>query len=289
MAVSKPRTISRDDLIAGIAALPIGVVAGVTGVGGGEYRAPVLLSLLRNVRYTIAGNLLAGVLVGISTALLRGAFVQPLDTMLLAATMVVGSLPGAYGGAILARRTPSKWLKGLLAGILAITALRLLLFESPTPGSFEFGPEQALLGLGVGLGIGLISGLLGVAGGEYRIPALILIFGLPSIVAGTISSLVSLPQQLVGFWKHRQMGQATRKTLRLAVIMGVVGIAGVGLGVALLQRTTNATVTKILASLMLLAAAQIAWEIRSPDVAEESAMRPASSSRDSEPRPPSAG
>lgn len=283
MAVSKPRTISRDDLIAGIAALPIGVVAGVTGVGGGEYRAPVLLSLLRNVRYTIAGNLLAGVLVGISTALLRGAFVQPLDTMLLAATMVVGSLPGAYGGAILARRTPSKWLKGLLAGILAITALRLLLFESPTPGSFAFGPEQALLGLGVGLGIGLISGLLGVAGGEYRIPALILIFGLPSIVAGTISSLVSLPQQLVGFWKHRQMGQATRKTLRLAVIMGVVGIAGVGLGVALLQRTTNATVTKILASLMLLAAAQIAWEIRSPDVAEESGTRPGSSSRDPEP------
>ena len=283
MAVSKARTISRDDLIAGIAALPIGVVAGVTGVGGGEYRAPVLLSLLRNVRYTIAGNLLAGVLVGISTALLRSAFVQPLDTMLLAATMVVGSLPGAYGGAILARRTPSKWLKGLLAGILAITALRLLLFESPTPGSFAFGPEQALLGLGVGLGIGLISGLLGVAGGEYRIPALILIFGLPSIVAGTISSLVSLPQQLVGFWKHRQMGQATRKTLRLAVIMGVVGIAGVGLGVALLQRTTNATVTKILASLMLLAAAQIAWEIRSPDVAEESGTRPGSSSRDPEP------
>src|SRR3989442_759811 len=196
-SVSIPRKISRDDLVAGIAALPIGIVAGVTGVGGGEYRAPVLLSLLRNVRWTIAGNLLARVRVG--------------------------------------------------------------------------------------LGIGLTSGLLGVAGGEYRIPALILIFGLPAIVAGTISSLVSLPQQIVGFLTHRQMGQTTRRTLRLAVIMGLVGVVGVGLGVALLQRTTNVTVTRILAFLMLLAAARIAWEIRSPDVTEDPAMSGASSSRDAEP------
>jgi len=157
------------------------------------------------------------------------------------------------------------------------------LFESPSPGPFSFGLEQAMLGLVVGLGIGFTSGLLGVAGGEYRIPALILIFGIPAILAGTISSLVSLPQQIVGFLTHRQMGQATRRTLRLALIMGLVGIAGVGLGVALLQRTTNVTVTRILAFLMLLAAARIAWEIRSPDVKEDPAMSGASSSRDAEP------
>src|SRR2546428_13392594 len=92
-SVSTSRKSSRDDLVAGIAALPIGIVAGGTGVGGGEYRAPVLLSLLRNVRWTIAGNLLAGVLVGISTALLRGALSQPFDTLLLSATMMCGSLP----------------------------------------------------------------------------------------------------------------------------------------------------------------------------------------------------
>src|SRR3989442_499499 len=232
---------------------------------------------------TIDGNLLAGVLVGISPALLRGALSQPFDTLLLAAPMMVGSLPGAYGGAVLARRTPSKWLKGLLAAILVTTALRLLLFESPSPGPFSFGLEQAVLGLVVGLGIGLTSGLLGVAGGEYRIPALILIFGLPAIVAGTISSLVSLPQQIVGFLTHRHIGQTTRKTPRVAVIMGLVGVVGVGLGVALLQRTTNVTVTRILAFLMLLAAARIAWEIRSTDVTEDPAMSGASSSRDAEP------
>src|SRR5213596_2605511 len=134
--VSKPRTISRDDLIAGITALPIGVVAGVTGVGGGEYRAPVLLILLRNVRLAIAGNLLAGVIVSLGLVVLRGALFQASDTLLLAATMMVTSVPGAYAGALLARRTPAKWLKGFLAGILAATALRLLLFESTNPGPF---------------------------------------------------------------------------------------------------------------------------------------------------------
>src|SRR5947208_13858503 len=98
MAVSKPRTISRDDLIAGIAALPIGVVAGVTGVGGGEYRAPILLALLRNVRWTIAGNLLAGAMIDLSTAILREAFSQPLYNLLLEASIMIASILGTYCG-----------------------------------------------------------------------------------------------------------------------------------------------------------------------------------------------
>src|SRR5438552_17741401 len=106
MAVSKPRTISRDDLIAGIAALPIGVVAGVTGVGGGEYRAPVLLALLRNARWTIAGNLLAGAMTALSTATLRGAFSQPPDPLLLAAAMLTATMPAAYCAAPVPAPTP---------------------------------------------------------------------------------------------------------------------------------------------------------------------------------------
>ena len=74
------RRFSRADVVAAMAAFPIGVVAGVTGVGGGEYRAPVLLLLLRNVRWTIAGNLVAGVIVSIALVVLRGALFQATDT-----------------------------------------------------------------------------------------------------------------------------------------------------------------------------------------------------------------
>ena len=265
------RGLSRADVVAAIAAFPIGVVAGVAGVGGGEYRAPVLLILLRNVRWTIAGNLLAGVIVSVAVVVLRGALFQGSDALLLAATMIVTSVPGAYAGALLARRTPTRWLKIFLAGILAATALRLVLLQSNNPGLFSFGAEQAALALLTGFGIGVVSGLLGVAGGEYRIPALILIFGLPAIVAGTISSLVSVPQQFAGLWKHRQLGQATPRAVRLGAIMGGVGVGGVAVGVALLHRTSDAFVTGILAVVMLLAAAQIAWESRKPDREESPA------------------
>ncbi len=241
---STDRTVSRDDVVAAIAAFPIGIVAGVTGVGGGEYRAPVLLLLLKNVRWTIAANLFAGTVFATSLVILRGALFQPIDTLFLAAVMIIASMPGAYAGALLARRTPARGLKGLLAGILFATALRLLLFPSETPGTFAFGPTQVALGVLTGFGIGAISGLLGVAGGEYRIPALILIFGLPAIAAGTISSLVSLPQQVVAFLKHRQLGQSIQKGLRLALIMGGVGVFGIVLGVELLRRTNDTTVTR---------------------------------------------
>ena len=262
---SGSQRVSRDDVVATVAGFPIGVIAGVTGVGGGEYRAPVLLLLLRNVRWTITGNLLAGTIIATSVVILRGAVFLPLETLSLAATMIVASMPGAYFGALLARRTPAKWLKILLAGILVTTALRLLLFESPSAGPFVFGLTEAPLALLTGFGIGIISGLLGVAGGEYRIPALILIFGLPAITAGTVSSLVSLPQQIVGFLEHRRLGQATSTAVRLAAIMGGIGVVGVVLGVVILGRTSSATVIDVLAILMLLASARIAWEVRKPD------------------------
>src|SRR5207245_8947650 len=100
--------------------------------------------------------------------------------LLLAAVMVIASMPCAYCGALVARRTPSKWLKLLLAGILVATSVRLLVFESPIPGPFSFGPEQAALGLLIGFCLGIISGLLGVAGRGHRIHAVVSRCGFPA-------------------------------------------------------------------------------------------------------------
>ncbi|TLZ80859.1 MAG: sulfite exporter TauE/SafE family protein [Methanobacteriota archaeon] len=249
-------------------ALPIGVLSGFTGVGGGEYRAPVLLALLGRVRWAIAANLLIGLCVAVFNVVFRQAWTLDLDLLWLALLFVPTSLPGAFVGALVTRRISTKALKGLLAGILVATGLRLILFEVRAGGALSFGLLQIGLGLLLGFGLGILSGLLGVAGGEYRIPAFVLLFGVPTVFAGTLSSLASIPLQFMGFWKHRNLGHTGAATFRLGALMGVVSVVGVALGVLFLGRATEALVTQVLGLAMILAAVRIVWDIRHPHPSE---------------------
>jgi len=80
--------------------------------------------------------------------------------------------------------------------------------------------------------IGVISGTLGVAGGEFRIPILIYLFNCDIILAGTASLLVSIPTVAMGFLKHRQMGHTNQGATIVAIIMGAGSIIGALIGSA---------------------------------------------------------
>jgi uncharacterized protein len=58
----------------------------------------------------------------------------------------------------------------------------------------------------IGIAVGLVSSLLGVAGGELLIPALILVFGADIKTAGSASILISLGVVLIGLWRHWRAG-----------------------------------------------------------------------------------
>ena len=254
--------------IGGLFALPIGLLSGFTGVGGGEYRAPVLLALLGRVRWTIAANLFIGLSVGLFNVIFRQAWTLPVEYLGLALLFVPSSLPGAYIGARITKRLSTSVLKGLLAGILIATGLRLILFEVRTGGSLSFDLPSIVLALVLGFALGIVSGLLGVAGGEYRIPALIFLFGVPTVFAGTISSLASIPVQLTGWLEHRKLGHGGPTTFRLGAVMGIASLIGVALGVVFLGRSAQALVTQILGVAMVLAAIRIVWDIRHPHPSE---------------------
>jgi uncharacterized membrane protein YfcA len=57
-------------------------------------------------------------------------------------------------------------------------------------------------GIIAGFVIGVIASLLGVAGGEFLIPTLVLLFTADIKLAGSLSLAVSLPTMLVGFTRY---------------------------------------------------------------------------------------
>jgi uncharacterized membrane protein YfcA len=216
----------------------------------------------------IAANLLIGLTVGVFNVLLRQVWTLAPGYLAIGLLMVPLSLPGAYLGAVLTKRISTPALKALLAGILVVTGLRLIFFEVRVGGSVSFDPVSVALALAIGFGLGLVSGLLGVAGGEYRIPALVLLFGVPTVFAGTLSSLASIPVQLTGLLKHRSLGHTGASTLRLGAVMGTASVAGVAVGILLLGRATESFVAQVLGLAMIFAAIRIGWDIRHPDPAE---------------------
>jgi uncharacterized membrane protein YfcA len=266
---TRPLAERRAGLAIGAAfAAPIGALSGFTGVGGGEYRAPVLLGLLGRIRWAIATNLFVGVVVATFNVLFRQAWNLPAEGLILGLLLIPGALPGAYLGAAVTRRMPSTVLKAILAGILVVTGLRLVFVEVHAGGAVSLDALTVSLAILLGFALGIISGLLGVAAGEYRIPALTFLFGVPLEFAGTLSSLASIPSQLAGYLKHRALGHTGKASVRLGAVMGIASVGGVLLGVLFLRLTTEALVAQVLGLAMMAAAARVVWDIRHPHPAE---------------------
>ena len=212
----------------------IGLLAGLVGLGGAEERMPFILYYLRlSLEDMITANLLISFAVsGFNFAVRIHAGVWSGDAVYPALAMIVGSIPGAYVGASLSHRVSQRALKGFISVVLSIVIARVVygLFigggASSQSGVSTLELVFSVLG---GLGIGIISGSCGVAGGEYRIPVLTYLIGLPLKIAGTASQLVSLPTIAVALWRHRRLGFFTKPSLTTAAILGIPSVFGAAL------------------------------------------------------------
>jgi uncharacterized membrane protein YfcA len=83
-----------------------------------------------------------------------------------------------------------------------------------------------------GLLVGAISSLLGVAGGEFIIPILILIFGADIKTAGTASVLISIPVVITGVTRHWLTGHYRSQTMlaNLVLPMAIGSVVGATIG-----------------------------------------------------------
>ena len=181
-----------------LSGIVIGAAAGLIGVGGGEFRIPVLLHVLKlPVKEAAGANTVIGLFVVVLSVIRRWGQQQITadDSTVGAGVMAVASVLGATLG-VRRARLPTPLLKRVVCVYLFIVGVWMV-FEGLAEAEHSLieptGWIRWTLAAAVGFLIAVASGALGVAGGEMRIPALMYLFALPVKVAGTVSLIASIP------------------------------------------------------------------------------------------------
>src|SRR5919112_388370 len=260
------RSVRRSPLAALLYGAPIGFLGGLIGLGGAEFRLPVLAGIFGYAaRRAVALNLAISLLTVLSALLIRGgtlSLAPVLGLLPVALAMMAGAVSAAFLGVSLVHRVSERLLERFILVLLVGIGMALVI-EAFLPREVAgFLPQESLLLLRLvvaalfGLFIGLVSSLLGVAGGELIIPTLVFVFGVGIKTAGTASLLVSLPTVAVGGFRHRRLGSfANRADLTQTVApMGVGSVVGAVVG-GLFVGLVPASMLKLVLGVILIVSA----------------------------------
>ena len=220
----------------------IGTLGGLIGLGGAEFRLPLLIGAFRFAALEAVILNKAMSLVVVASALLFRTRTVPLDAVAahwaIIVNLLAGSLLGAWMGAGWATRLHASLLYRVMAVLLVVIAA-VLVFGHGAAGQGHpllSGWMQTTAGVVAGFGIGVTASLLGVAGGELLIPTLVLLFGVDVKLAGSLSLAVSLPTMITGFARYSQDSAfvVLRQSRDFVLVMAAGSLLGAFLGGQLL-------------------------------------------------------
>lgn len=244
--------------------LAVGALGGLIGLGGAEFRLPLLIGFFHFAALEAVILNKAMSLVVVATALPFRASTVPFSEIALhwgtVVNLLAGSLIGAWVGASWATRLSSQTLYRTIAILLVMMAAVLLWGHDLDGGQAWFtGAAQIAVGVIAGFAIGIVASLMGVAGGELLIPTLMLLFGADIKLAGSLSLAVSLPTMLVGFARYSRdrSFSVIVSHWHFALIMAAGSIVGTFVGGRLLGVVPSAVLLPVLAAILILSAIKV--------------------------------
>ncbi|MBY3313856.1 sulfite exporter TauE/SafE family protein [Rhizobium laguerreae] len=259
----------RNPFAAFVGGAGIGALGGLIGLGGAEFRLPLLIGAFhfRALEAVILNKAMS--LVVVASALPFRATTVPWEAVAANWTVIVnllaGSLAGAWFGAGWATRLNSGTLYRIIAALLVMIALVLLVGHDPQGGGHSLlnGSAQIIAGIIAGVSIGVVASLLGVAGGELLIPTLVLLFGCDIKLAGSLSLAVSLPTMLMGFTRYSRDSSfaVLGRNKTFVLVMAIGSIVGSFVGAQLLGIVPNGVLLPLLAVILLISAVKV-WHHR---------------------------
>jgi uncharacterized membrane protein YfcA len=243
----------------------IGALGGLIGLGGAEFRLPLLIGGFRFAALEAIILNKAMSLVVVATALPFRMTTVPMSDVAanwpIIVNLLVGSLAGAWLGAGRATRLKPETLYRIIAVLLVGIAAVLLFGHDPSAAGHPLvtGALQAVVGVVAGFAIGVVASLMGVAGGELLIPTIILLFGADVKLAGSLSLAVSLPTMLTGFARYSrdQTFAVVGRNRTFLLVMAAGSIAGTLIGAQLVGVVPSTVLLPVLALTLVVSAIKV--------------------------------
>jgi uncharacterized membrane protein YfcA len=124
-----------------------------------------------------------------------------------------------------------------IIAVLLVLIAAVLLFGHHTTSQLSLAAPtlgEYVAGITAGFATGVVAALMGVAGGEFLIPTIVLLFGLDAKLAGSLSLAVSLPTMITGFVRYSKdprfvVLKANASLFQMMAVGSVLGALGGGL------------------------------------------------------------
>jgi uncharacterized membrane protein YfcA len=270
-----------------LAGVGTGVLGAMLGVGGGVFLIPVLvIGFHVPIHYAVATSILS--VIATSSAVASTNVERGTANMRLGMTLEIATSAGGILGGFAAGWLRPEYLEGLFAAVLIPTAILMWRGRShhddqpPQPGSFPGGEsataEQDVgelgaryydefehrqvpyrvrhlwAGLGISFVAGNLSGLLGIGGGVFKVPALHLLCRVPIKAAAATSNFMIGVTAAASASLYYHRGEI-RPALTAAVVLGI--LAGSTFGSLLNRRIHSIFVTRLFSAVLLAVSVQM--------------------------------
>ncbi len=271
-------TVLEFTLLVGSGSLLAGFLGALTGLGGGVVIVPLLsIGFGVDIRYAIGASLVSVIATssGAAAAYVREGYSNVRVGMFLEVATTIGALSGAVVATLLPANTIAVVFGVCLIGSAYLStrsradedgggspdalAARLRLDASyPTPqGRQSYHVQRVPLGFVLMFVAGVLSGLLGIGSGAFKVLALDRVMRLPFKVSTTTSNFMIGVTAAASAGIYLGRGYI-RPEVAMPVVLGV--LLGSLLGTRVLVRAGTSTLRFIFAGVIVLLAAQMIYK-----------------------------
>lgn len=176
----------------------------------------------------------------------------------VALPLILTSILGALAGSYLAHRIDTKLIILLLSAVLFIAGMRMLFFSGICFSTGMNEKKKILIGACAAFLIGVISALVGIGGGTFIVP-LLLVLGLETKNAAATSAFIVTFMSFSGFLGYMSFG-TEMLDLKVLLYAGTAAFVGAQVGSRVIfRRASSMMVNRMFAIVLLFVVAKLLY------------------------------